>query len=330
MLFILLNSETFAKAYLTNITYIQDVNSEMSDLDFFMWDIPSTGKLLNNQIDQVYESYNDFNKTFAVLKLDINYKDKLLKISDHEYICSFKIFKRRKAALYVYQSVNQNQILNHSRFSLNVNKICNSLNEKNKYFQTLQINKLKNSLISKILIGDFLYADSSCATCDLSQKKMSKILDLKKITELPLMQSISTCTMRTIDKLKNINLPEFSLNSFLSSAKKTWSSVRDQIIQIKNLTLNLRQEISSLAILFKNIDEMKLFEIICAAVQEKLVATQILIGVAAMPLKFADILLSIINKLKESVSIFDRINSANLSDSIKSKLILSRIANCSN
>lgn len=308
--------------YLVKSLYINGVSSELISLGMYPYDLNNSGRVLFNQIDQIYESH-EYPGLMVLLKLDLNYAKESIQLSSNEYICSFRVYNDRLAALYF--NFSENKKLKDKDKKNNFEKICQKLNMVNKVSHLDA--KTPFHLLTPLFFQK-LYARECCMVSEMNTQR--NLTDVEKGLASSVFQGFSTCLIDSINKVKSAKWPVISVNNLKEAAASAWRSLYEQAQALKSLVKSFQIEIKDIMSVIHDMGVENFMPILCHVVQSKLFSAHLALGAAALPLKFVDFTLELVKKLKGSISFFERVSQLNLPQSVKKLLFRQGILQCGN
>ena len=252
------------------------------------------GFLTADFTDQIFLNPHQIHNQFAAVKLDISYssKNKILALSDNEFVCHAQTSRHRNFALYL------NGLSKHQ-----INKICNQFSE-------AQAQYAKNEWLKRLFLPN-VGAGELC----LSQTPMaSAVQNLSKaLSESQVVSQIGTCLLTALrgatgtvtglaESLKN------SFNSLLLNPRELWNEVKNQILAVKDFVVHIKDELSSLKQALSDLDPELILQLGCQVSGEIIAGMGIGALTGAGIAKLSARLLQIAMNLKKSKTMLTRLN----------------------
>lgn len=268
---------------------IHEISQKLKAFQFLEMDLKKKGNIFNNSFDQLYFNPQE-EKQLAILKLDIQLDSgqKILKLSDSEFVCHGQTMRDRYFSLYLKGQ-------NFSDFQ----KLCVNLNQKT-------IFSFKKYLLKNIV--PVAYAEIECP-----DPKSGNLTDISKVannlTDSVLAQKISTCAIDAVrSALKTYKGAVDGAVSILTNPFELWDQISQQARALKDFVMNLKSEVMGLYSAMKNMDTELIWTIGCQLAGELLAGASLSALGGAGIVKLTQKLVQIFNRLKESQTLITRLS----------------------
>jgi guanylate kinase len=277
-----------AKSDLYPFMDIHEITQKLNEDNFLEMDQSKKGNIFNNSFDQIYFNTVNSNK-LAILKFDIQLdtSQKILKISDTEFVCHGQTSRDRYFALYI-KGQKRNEF----------EKICHRINQKSSFS------------FRKYLIQNLMSEAQADESCQAKNSNLNHIASVStEITQNVLMQRIGTCAVDAVrSALKAYKGAVDGAISILKNPLELWHQISQQAIALKDFVMNLKSEVMGLYENLKTMDTEMILAVGCQLAGELLASASLSALGGAGILKLTQKLVQIFNRLKNSKTLLSRLS----------------------
>ena len=267
---------------------IHEITQKLNQDNFLEMDRSKKGNIFNNSFDQIY--FNTAKpEQLAILKFDIQLDNaqKILKISDTEFVCHGQTSRDRDFALYI-KGPRQHQF----------EKICQSVTEKSTF-------SFRKYLIKNLI--STAQADELCPAKNLNLNHIASVAT--EISQNVLAQKIGTCAVDAVrSALKTYKGAVDGAVSILTNPLELWHQISEQAIALKDFVMNLKSEVMGLYESLKTMDTEMILAVGCQLAGELLASASLSALGGAGIVKLTQKLVQIFNKLKNSKTLISRLS----------------------
>ena len=267
---------------------IHEISQKLIKSNFFEMDRSKKGNIFNNSSDQIYFNPENLNQ-IAILKLDIylNQQNRVLKISDTEFVCHGQTSRDRHFALYI-KGQKINEFL----------KICKDVNKR-------PVFSFKKYLLQNLI--STARADDFCQSKNSNLNHISNVAT--EISENILVQKIGTCAVDVVrSAFKTYKGTVDGAASILMNPNELWQQISQQAIAFKDFVMHLKTEVMGLYSAMKNIDTEMILALGCHIAGELLASASLSVLGGAGIVKLTQKLVEIFNRLKSSQNLITRLS----------------------
>jgi hypothetical protein len=267
---------------------IHEISQKLKPYQLLEMDLKKQGNIFNNSFDQLYFNPQDQNQ-LAILKLDIRLdsNQKILKLSDTEFVCHGQTARDRSFSLYM----KGNKL---SEFQ----KVCADLNKKTVF-------SFKKYLLDNVVTT--AQAQVECPDENINLNDISRVS--ANLTDSVLAQKISTCAIDAVrSALKTYKGAVDGAVSILTNPLELWDQISQQARALKDFVMNLKSEVMGLYSAMKNMDTELIWTIGCQLAGELLAGASLSALGGAGIVKLTQKLVQIFNRLKDSKTLIARLS----------------------
>ncbi len=273
---------------------IYEISQKLAPHGFYEVDLKRKGHIFKTPMDQLYLN-TDMSENKAILILDLKFdsNERVLQISDTEFVCHGQTSRDRYFALYLKVSAKNEFV-----------KICNSFS---KVPPVKEVSSFKFLQLYKLLIRPAFAADGECGEI---RNPQSSLLQLKTtIDNSAVIQGLGTCLSEALrGSGQTFSGMKDSLVTLLTNPLELWNEVAQQAVALKNFLVHLKDEVVLLKNSFSNLDPELVLQLGCHLGGEILTSIGIASLTGAGVVKLSATLAQAILKLKGMQSLLTRLN----------------------
>lgn len=283
--------QSFAMTYSLEKTEFQaamdiyEIAQKMSAHGFYEIDLRRQGHFLNSDFDQMYLHSIDKTK-MAVLKLDLvlNSSEKVLIISEHEFVCHAQTSRGRHFALYLIAD-------NATKFMA----VCDSFLKKNNV----------SNLIYRLIVNEAQAGNlDNCFRSEGSQTKDFQT----SIMQSSIVQGLGTCLSSALrGSVNTFSGVNDSLVALFSNPTELWKELSQQAIALKNFLTHLKDEVVLLKNTLGSLDSELILQLGCQLGGEILSSMALTALTGAGMAKLLTTFMQAVVKLKSMTSLMARL-----------------------
>lgn len=271
---------------------IYEIGQKLALSGFFEVDLKRKGHILKTPIDQMYLKYgSSTNQAILILDLKLNSQDRVLRISETEFVCHSETSRGRPFSLYLKVDTQKEFF-----------EVCNLfLNKKS------NVHSSKLYQLYQFMINPAYASNTDCNETKLPYENLTQLNS--SLEESTVIQGLGTCMSEVLrGSTQTFSGFKDGLLTMLTNPKELWHEISQQATALKNFLVHIKDEVIQLKNSLSGLDSDLALHLGCRLGGEILTS----IGLGALTgigvAKLSTTLIHAVLKLKEIPLLLTRLN----------------------